>query len=244
MIRLIITALFFTLLMNPVHAEQIKPFESDGCSAFPDGTPQQQNLWLSCCTEHDKAYWQGGSYQQRLDADLTLKNCVSAIGEPVIAELMLSGVRVGGSPYWPTAFRWGYGWSYPHGYQNDDKKMASTQLTIAHILIGFIALLHSYFLVLEMFLWTKPLGRKTFKLSEAYAEQSKVLAANMGLYNGFLAAGLLWGLMMSSQGTAILLFFLSCIAIAGIFGGITVSKRIVFIQALPALLALLLLILN
>jgi len=96
--------------------DHIKPFTSDGCSAFPNGTPSQQNLWLSCCTVHDKAYWQGGSYQERIDADLALQQCVAAVGEPVIAALMLSGVRVGGSPYWPTSFRWGYGWSYPHGY--------------------------------------------------------------------------------------------------------------------------------
>ncbi|MBL1321145.1 MAG: hypothetical protein COA63_008815 [Methylophaga sp.] len=107
-----------TLLTN-AYAEEIKPFTSDGCSTFPDGTFEQQQLWLNCCTVHDKAYWRGGTYQQRLDADLALKNCVAEVGEPLIAQLMLAGVRVGGSPYWPTKFRWGYGWSYFHGYTSE-----------------------------------------------------------------------------------------------------------------------------
>ena len=109
-----IFVLFF--LGSHLYAEEIKPFTSDGCSAFPDGTFEQQQLWLDCCTAHDKAYWRGGTYQQRLDADLALKQCVAKVGEPLISELMLAGVRVGGSPYWPTKFRWGYGWPYFHGY--------------------------------------------------------------------------------------------------------------------------------
>ncbi len=236
--------LLLLTLTSISHAGQIKPFTSDGCSGFPDGTLQQQELWLSCCTEHDKTYWQGGSFQQRLDADLTLKECVSAIGEPVIAELMLSGVRVGGSPYWPTQFRWGYGWPYPRGYQTlaSDPSLSThkdnTMTLIITGLVALIALLHIYFLVLEMFLWDKPYGRKTFNLSKEFASASKTLAANQGLYNGFLAAGLIWGLLLGNAGTAILLFFLSCIVIAGIYGGLTVSKRILFIQALPAAIAL------
>jgi hypothetical protein len=111
-------SLFFTLFSN-AYAEEIKPFTSDGCSAFPDGTYEQKQLWLACCAVHDKAYWRGGTYQQRLDADLALKHCVAEVGEPLIAELMLAGVRVGGSPYWPTKFRWGYGWSYFHGYTSE-----------------------------------------------------------------------------------------------------------------------------
>ena len=230
--------LLLSLCVTPLYAEEIAPFTSDGCSSFPDGTLEHQQLWLSCCTDHDKAYWQGGSYQQRLDADLTLKECVLSTGEPVIAELMLSGVRIGGSPYWPTNFRWGYGWSYPHGYQSSNQGEQSMLLTA---LISVIATLHIYFLVLEMFFWNKPLGRKTFNLTKDYANASKILAANQGLYNGFLAAGLIWGLLLGSNGIAILLFFLSCITIAGIYGGITVNKRIFFIQALPAILALVLL---
>ena len=94
----------------------IKPFTSDGCSSFPDGTLAEKNLWLKCCVEHDKSYWIGGTKQQRLDADVALKQCVESVGKPRIAEMMLAGVRVGGSPYWPTKFRWGYGWEYPKGY--------------------------------------------------------------------------------------------------------------------------------
>ncbi|MFW5451092.1 MAG: DUF1304 domain-containing protein [Methylophagaceae bacterium] len=105
-------------------------------------------------------------------------------------------------------------------------------------LVALIALLHLYFLVLEMFLWDKPYGRKTFNLTKEFATASKTLAANQGLYNGFLAAGLIWGLLLGNAGTAILLFFLSCIVIAGIYGGLTANKRILFIQALPAAIAL------
>ncbi|NVJ49327.1 MAG: hypothetical protein HWE13_08370 [Gammaproteobacteria bacterium] len=95
----------------------IAPFTSDGCSMFPDGTFKQGELWLECCRRHDLAYWQGGTYQQRIDADRALQSCVAAVGEPAVAELMLAGVRVGGSPYFPTLFRWGYGWPYGRGYQ-------------------------------------------------------------------------------------------------------------------------------
>lgn len=99
-----------------VQADTLKPFSSDGCSAFPDGTFEQNQLWLRCCTAHDYAYWQGGTYQQRVDADKALRRCVAAVGEEEIALLMLAGVRVGGSPFFPTTFRWGYGWSYPRFY--------------------------------------------------------------------------------------------------------------------------------
>ncbi len=97
-------------------ADTLKPFTSDGCSAFPDGTIEQKELWLECCTAHDLAYWKGGTRQQRRDADLELGNCVSSVGEETIALVMLAGVRVGGSPFFPTKFRWGYGWSYPRFY--------------------------------------------------------------------------------------------------------------------------------
>lgn len=96
---------------------ELAPFTSDGCSAFPDGTPAQQSLWARCCIRHDLAYWKGGDFQQRIEADRDLARCVSQVGEPALAELMLAGVRVGGSPYWPTPFRWGYGWPYGRGYQ-------------------------------------------------------------------------------------------------------------------------------
>ena len=110
------------------------------------------------------------------------------------------------------------------------------------VLIAIVALLHIYFLVLEMFLWDKPFGRKTFGLSAEYAKQSKTLAANQGLYNGFLAAGLIWGLMLGEAGISIKIFFLSCVVIAGIYGGLTVGKKILLIQALPAAIALVLIL--
>jgi hypothetical protein len=94
----------------------IKAFTTDGCSDFPDGTPSHKNLWQQCCTAHDLKYWAGGTFDERLQADLDLRACVQSVGQPAVAQLMLAGVRVGGSPWWPTAFRWGYGWPYTHGY--------------------------------------------------------------------------------------------------------------------------------
>lgn len=102
---------------NSIATEHITAFATDGCSSFPNGTPAQQHLWLSCCYQHDLAYWQGGTAQDRVAADEQLLQCVAAVGEPEIALLMLAGVRVGGSPYFPTKFRWGYGWPYPRGYR-------------------------------------------------------------------------------------------------------------------------------
>lgn len=104
-----------------------------------------------------------------------------------------------------------------------------------------VALLHAWFLVLEMFLWDKPLGLRTFRQTPAAAAATKVLAANQGLYNGFLAAGLLWALWLGSAGHPVRIFFLGCVVVAGVYGAITVSRRILYIQALPALLALALL---
>ncbi len=113
---LLIGLLSSLLLAMSAAADELKPFTSDGCSAFPDGTLDQKDLWLGCCRAHDLAYWQGGTKQQRQAADAELKECVSAVGEPEIATLMLAGVRVGGTPYLPTGFRWGYGWNYPRFY--------------------------------------------------------------------------------------------------------------------------------
>ena len=110
---------------------------------------------------------------------------------------------------------------------------------VSDILIVIVALLHFFFLYLEMFLWDKPRGMKSFNLTPEFAKQSKRLAMNQGLYNGFLAAGLLWGLF---AGDAVKIFFLSCVIIAGIFGAYTVSKRIFYIQAVPAILALVVLL--
>lgn len=114
---------------------------------------------------------------------------------------------------------------------------------LTNILIGLVALLHVYFLVLEMFLWDKPTGRRVFRLTPEFATASKALAANQGLYNGFLAAGLLWGLSLGAAGLHIQLFFLGCVLLAGIFGALTVSRRILYIQGAPALAAAVLLLL-
>jgi putative membrane protein len=114
---------------------------------------------------------------------------------------------------------------------------------IANGLVALVAALHVYFLVLEMFFWTKPLGLKTFRNTPEKAAASAVLAANQGLYNGFLAAGLIWGLVQGDPGFAfqIKVFFLLCVIVAGIYGAATVSRRILYVQATPAALALILL---
>ena len=111
---------------------------------------------------------------------------------------------------------------------------------IANALVALVALLHVYFLVLEMFLWEKPLGLKTFRNTPERARDTAVLAANQGLYNGFLAAGLFWGLIHSAPAFAfqIKVFFLLCVIVAGAYGAISVSQRILFVQAAPAALAL------
>src|SRR6266852_1393210 len=118
-----------------------------------------------------------------------------------------------------------------------------TMIMIANALVALVALLHVYFLILEMFLWTKPLGLKTFRQSPEKAADSAVLAANQGLYNGFLAAGLAWGLIQGNAGFAfqIKTFFLLCVIVAGIYGAATVSRRILYVQAAPAAIALILL---
>jgi putative membrane protein len=110
---------------------------------------------------------------------------------------------------------------------------------IGSIATGVVALIHLYILVLEMFLWDKPQGRKVFGTAEAFARESRVLAANQGLYNGFLAAGLLWGVWLGESGDPIKTFFLCCVGVAGLFGAATVSPRILVVQTLPAAIALL-----
>ena len=114
---------------------------------------------------------------------------------------------------------------------------------IANALVALVAALHVYFLILEMFLWTKPLGLKTFRNTQEKANDSAVLAANQGLYNGFLAAGLFWGLFHPAPAVAfqIKVFFLLCVIVAGAYGAYSVSRRILFVQAAPAALALILL---
>lgn len=111
--------------------------------------------------------------------------------------------------------------------------------------VALVAFLHFYFLLLEMFLWTKPKGRKAFGLTPEFAEETKVLAANQGLYNGFLAAGLIWGIIDTNYGTQIMLFFLSCVIIAAIYGAFSTKKiKLFYIQGIPAIIALILTLLN
>jgi len=117
-------------------------------------------------------------------------------------------------------------------------------LLAADSLVALVALLHLYFLMLEMFLWEKPIGLKIFRNTAEFARASRTLAANQGLYNGFLAAGLTWGLWLNNTGDEIKLFFLGCVIIAGLYGGFTASRKILFIQALPAAMAMLLLLLQ
>jgi putative membrane protein len=111
--------------------------------------------------------------------------------------------------------------------------------TVALVLVGLVAFEHLYILVLEMFLWTTPYGRRVFGTSAELAEQSKVLAANQGLYNGFLAAGLIWSFFLDAHAAHVVrVFFLSCVVVAGVYGGLTAVRRILYVQAGPAALAL------
>ena len=116
--------------------------------------------------------------------------------------------------------------------------------TLADMAVALVALLHLYFLILEMFLWTRPFGVKAFGLTPEFAAASKALAANQGLYNGFIAAGLGWGLVLGGAGDSIKVFFLACVVVAGVFGGLTASRKILWVQALPGAVALALVLLS
>jgi putative membrane protein len=116
--------------------------------------------------------------------------------------------------------------------------------TAASVAVVVVALLHLYFLVLEMFLWTAPFGRRTFGLTRELAEATKSLAANQGLYNGFLAAGLVWSLTLGAAGGPVTVFFLACVVVAGVFGAITANLKILFVQAVPGVVALALVLLS
>jgi hypothetical protein len=97
-------------------SSKLRPFTTDGCSLFPDGTAHAKDLWLHCCEAHDHRYWMGGTEEDRMSADLDLRSCVAAAGHPQVADWMLRGTRAGGTPYLPSSFRWGYGWKYLRGY--------------------------------------------------------------------------------------------------------------------------------
>ena len=109
---------------------------------------------------------------------------------------------------------------------------------LANVLVGLVAAIHVYILILEMFLWDTPRGRKAFGTTPEFAAASKTLAANQCLYNGFLAAGLIWGLSMGPAGRSVQLFFLACVVVAGLYGGFTASRKILLVQALPAAVAM------
>ncbi len=113
------------------YSGQLEPFSTDGCSRFPDGPPNDPQRWHNCCVDHDKTYWLGGSYSQRLAADNTLKECISKTENPHLANIMRAGVRAGGSPFWLTPYRWSYGWPYTRGYREvtgNERKQAKTLL--------------------------------------------------------------------------------------------------------------------
>ena len=114
----------------------------------------------------------------------------------------------------------------------------------ANVVVALVALVHLYFLVLEMFLWNTPKGRRAFGLTPEFAAASRTLAANQGLYNGFLAAGLVWGLALGADGFGVKVFFLGCVVVAGVFGALTASRKILWVQALPGVVALALVLLS
>ena len=117
-------------------------------------------------------------------------------------------------------------------------------MILANVVVALIALVHLYFLILEMFLWNTPKGWRTFDLTPEFATASRTLAANQGLYNGFLAAGLGWGLTLGAVGFGVKVFFLGCVVVAGVFGALTASRKILWVQALPGAVALALVLLS
>src|SRR5258705_189626 len=106
-------------------------------------------------------------------------------------------------------------------------------ILVADVVVALVGLIHLYFLVLEMFLWDTPKGRRTFGLTPEFSAASKTLAANQGLYNGFLAAGLVWGLTLGAGGLGVKVFFLACVVVAGVFRALTASRKILLVQGLP-----------
>ena len=105
-----------------ISANTIKPFKSDGCSLFPEGLPKQKMLWIECCVKHDYAYWKGGRFRERIEADRQLKTCIKKVANTQLALLMQVSVSIGGTPFLPTPFRWGYGWKYPRFYKKITEK--------------------------------------------------------------------------------------------------------------------------
>ena len=134
-------ACLLMLFPAPGFAAELAPFSTDGCSAFPEGTLEQQSLWFDCCISHDLTYWKGGNFAQRQQADLELGQCVAKLGEPDIAQLMYQGVRIGGTPHIPTPFRWGYGWPFARGYKplsEEEKRQVRAQLQAFQLMVKTI----------------------------------------------------------------------------------------------------------
>ena len=137
---MIVRLILLLLAVEACHSseDELRAFTSDGCSAFPDGTPAQRQLWRACCVRHDFSYWIGGNAEQRKQADEHLQVCVAGVGEPAISQMMLAGVRVGGSPWLPTEFRWGYGWSNLRGYKTltrEEQAQVSAKLDHARAML-------------------------------------------------------------------------------------------------------------
>jgi putative membrane protein len=139
----------------------------------------------------------------------------------------------GAQPGLPVALCW-----HTHRFKTRRTAPLEISMLIASVLVGLVALLHIYFLVLEMFFWDTPKGRKVFNTTPEFSAASKTLAANQGLYNGFLAAGLIWSLLLGAGGRHVALFFLGCVVVAGVYGAATASRKILYVQALPAALAI------
>ena len=134
--------ILFLFISTATLAEEIKPFTTDGCSAFPDGDLENNAKWMQCCIKHDYAYWKGGTKIERETADIKLKQCVAELGENNIAEIMHWGVRIGGEPFYPTWYRWGYGWPYNRGYapltKEEEQQVKFRMIELRSLIDGFI----------------------------------------------------------------------------------------------------------
>ena len=130
LILISIALIAVAVCLRPVNADDLQPFTTDKCSSWPEGTFSKPELWTDCCVAHDIAYWQGGTYSERMAADEALQMCVAEQGEAAISYIMEAGVFFGGSPFWPTSYRWGYGWPWTRGYGelNDEEKEVAAQL--------------------------------------------------------------------------------------------------------------------
>ena len=132
----------FLCVYCSVSASEIKPFTTDGCSVFPDGDLDNNDKWMQCCIRHDYAYWKGGTEVEREQADAELKQCVAELGEDTISTIMHMGVRFGGEPFFPTWYRWGYGWYYSRGYakltKEEEQQVRTRMLELRDLIDEFL----------------------------------------------------------------------------------------------------------